>query len=248
MSADPVVVELVAGDILRFQASELLQLYVAGQWDQLSTRFLSHWQYLEDVTWTSVSDEQQYAIDTFVKHFLYLFTQPEYRLKDDDILPFIRHNTVISNVVAMSSTQTTDPWIKILLNQPHNLVKLLTLYSARNKTRLKQSVLFDADPKLVSLWYCHFITAYSSALVSQNSYDHLREHLERADIGAGLHYPVPLHLQPCFAYLGYKEGAFPRAEASSKRILSLPMFPELTGTQVEYVAESILNFYEKGQD
>ena len=76
--------------------------------------------------------------------------------------------------------------------------------------------------------------------------DRLRDHLTKHEIGTGLHYPIPLHLQPCFADLGYKEGAFQRAERSAKRILSLPMFPELEPEQIEFVAETIRTFYTKG--
>lgn len=73
--------------------------------------------------------------------------------------------------------------------------------------------------------------------------DRLQEHLQQKEIATGLHYPIPLHLQPCFAYLGYKEGAFPRAEKSAKRILSLPMYPELSKAQMDFVAASIKEFY-----
>ncbi|HEY3876311.1 MAG TPA: DegT/DnrJ/EryC1/StrS family aminotransferase, partial [Candidatus Kapabacteria bacterium] len=52
--------------------------------------------------------------------------------------------------------------------------------------------------------------------------------------------------QPCFASLGYKEGAFPKAESAAKRILSLPMYPELSPEQIEFTASSIAEFYSKG--
>ena len=91
-------------------------------------------------------------------------------------------------------------------------------------------------------------SVYHLYVIQAADRDGLREHLERANIGTGLHYPVPLHQQPCFAYLGYKEGAFPRTEASANRIVSLPMFPELTEMQLQYVAESVCNFYDKGAD
>jgi dTDP-4-amino-4,6-dideoxygalactose transaminase len=86
-------------------------------------------------------------------------------------------------------------------------------------------------------------SVYHLYIVQAEHRERLQEHLTAAGIGTGLHYPVPLHLQPCFANLGYKEGAFPRAEAAAKRLLSLPMFPELTDEQIEFVAESILNCY-----
>ncbi|MHB2018623.1 MAG: O-linked N-acetylglucosamine transferase family protein [Candidatus Xenobia bacterium] len=168
-------------DIRHLDAAELLRLYTTKQWDALSERFLQHWHFLESNTWVSVNHQEQYAIDVFVKHFLYLFTQPDYRIGEAHLLPFIRLNPVISNVVATSSTRTTDPWIDILLAQPHNVIKLLTLYSARNRVRLKPEVLFNADPRLSSYWYLYFIMGYSSALVEENAHAHLREHVARVD-------------------------------------------------------------------
>ncbi|MDP7277456.1 MAG: DegT/DnrJ/EryC1/StrS family aminotransferase [Planctomycetaceae bacterium] len=65
--------------------------------------------------------------------------------------------------------------------------------------------------------------------------DRVREGLQAAGIGTGIHYPVPLHLQPCCAQLGYREGAFPVAETLAGEILSLPMFPGLSDDQVDRV-------------
>ena len=73
--------------------------------------------------------------------------------------------------------------------------------------------------------------------------DELREYLEEREVSAGLHYPVPLHLQKAYSDLGYKRGDFPVAESCASEILSLPMFPELTGEQIEYVAHCIRMFY-----
>jgi dTDP-4-amino-4,6-dideoxygalactose transaminase len=84
---------------------------------------------------------------------------------------------------------------------------------------------------------------YHLFVIQANRRDELKEFLEKREISTGLHYPVPLHLQPCFQNLGYKEGAFPRAEHASKRILSLPMYPELTSEQIAFVADSIREFY-----
>jgi dTDP-4-amino-4,6-dideoxygalactose transaminase len=63
--------------------------------------------------------------------------------------------------------------------------------------------------------------------------------LDAAGVGTGVHYPTPVHLQPAYAGLGYERGAFPNAEQYAATCLSLPMFPELTPEQQEYVAESI---------
>lgn len=70
----------------------------------------------------------------------------------------------------------------------------------------------------------------------------LREYLEQNGISTGIHYPISLHLQEVYKDLGYKEGAFPVAERAAKRILSLPMFPELTEGQISYVCEKIKEY------
>jgi dTDP-4-amino-4,6-dideoxygalactose transaminase len=75
--------------------------------------------------------------------------------------------------------------------------------------------------------------------------DDLQKYLNDKGIGTGLHYPVPLHLQKAYSYQGYKEGEFPVTESVAKRLLSLPMFPELTKQQIEYVADCIKQFMNK---
>ncbi len=75
--------------------------------------------------------------------------------------------------------------------------------------------------------------------------DELQEFLNKKGISTGLHYPLPLHLQKAYAFLGHGKGAFPVTEDVAGRLLSLPMFPELTHEQIEYVADSIKAFMEK---
>ena len=72
--------------------------------------------------------------------------------------------------------------------------------------------------------------------------DELQKHLEAKGVSTGLHYPIPLHRQKAFEGLGYKEGDFPVAERLANEILSLPMFPELTDEQIDYVSASIKEF------
>jgi dTDP-4-amino-4,6-dideoxygalactose transaminase len=72
--------------------------------------------------------------------------------------------------------------------------------------------------------------------------DALREHLAKQDIGTDLIYPVPLHLQKCYAALGQGRGSFPIAEAAADTCVSLPIFPELTDAQVEHVIQAINRF------
>ena len=69
--------------------------------------------------------------------------------------------------------------------------------------------------------------------------DEVRRYLEEKGIGCGVHYPIPIHLQEAYRTLGYTTGAFPIAENLAKEFLSLPMFPELTEEQTEYVARCV---------
>ncbi len=73
--------------------------------------------------------------------------------------------------------------------------------------------------------------------------DMLQEFLKENEIGTNIYYPLCLHLQECFKYLGYKPGDFPVAEEASKHVLAIPMYPELTEEKQEYIVSKIAEFY-----
>ncbi len=75
--------------------------------------------------------------------------------------------------------------------------------------------------------------------------DELRNYLFKKGIETAVHYPLPLHLQPAYSYLGYKKGDFKVTEKISKQVLSLPIYPEITQEKVYYVIESIKSFFKR---
>jgi dTDP-4-amino-4,6-dideoxygalactose transaminase len=84
---------------------------------------------------------------------------------------------------------------------------------------------------------------YHLYVIQVTKRDELQKYLGEKGVATGLHYPIPVHLQSCFASLGHRRGDFPISETLSDRCLSLPMFPEMTEDQVHYVADSIKSFY-----
>lgn len=74
--------------------------------------------------------------------------------------------------------------------------------------------------------------------------DALKAHLGKLGVGCAVYYPTPLHLQPCFQSLGYRQGQFPEAECAAREVLSLPIYPELTDQLQAQVVEGVRSFYQ----
>jgi len=88
----------------------------------------------------------------------------------------------------------------------------------------------------------HSRSVYHLYVILVEDRDGLQKHLAQKDIGTGLHYPLPLHLQQAYAHRGFKKGDFPVTERTAETLLSLPMFAELTGEQIEYVVDCIKEY------
>ncbi len=79
--------------------------------------------------------------------------------------------------------------------------------------------------------------------VKKGKRDALQAHLKGLGIGSAVYYPISLHEQPCFEYLGYKKGQLPETERASQEVLSLPVYPEMTEAMLEEVAKGLLSFF-----
>lgn len=89
----------------------------------------------------------------------------------------------------------------------------------------------------------HNESIYHQYTIRTPKRDKLREYLNDCDIGTAVHYPIPLHFQPAFTYLGYKEGDFPETERAAQEVLSLPIDQNLTDEEVNYTINKIRHFF-----
>lgn len=85
---------------------------------------------------------------------------------------------------------------------------------------------------------------YNQFVIHVPKRDDLKSFLQEKNTGTEIYYPVPLHLQECFSYLGYQEGDFPVSEDAAKSTLALPIYPELKDEQIEHVVNCIAEFYQ----
>jgi dTDP-4-amino-4,6-dideoxygalactose transaminase len=108
--------------------------------------------------------------------------------------------------------------------------------AARYRERLARSeAIVPAEPAYAESVYHLYVFQVAKR-------DGLRVHLQSRGISTGIHYPIPIHLQPACADLGYQSGSFPVAEELSRTVLSLPMYAELPNETIEYVAAEVTRF------
>ena len=127
------------------------------------------------------------------------------------------------------------------------LVKLKQLdeFSQRRRDNATQYNELLADVPVVTPYVAdHRVHAYHQYTLLSDQRDELAAFLHERGVGCGIYYPLPLHLQPCFASLGHQEGSMPVAEDTCRRVLSLPCHPMLTKDDLEYVSSCIGAFHE----
>ena len=116
--------------------------------------------------------------------------------------------------------------------------------AARYKTLFQAHGLTDLVTLPVERQGCYHVFNQYVVRVPAPVRDPLREYLTSRQIGTEIYYPIPLHLQPCFASLGHRPGDFPEAESAARETLALPMYPELSDEQQRYVVGSIRQFLD----
>ena len=131
-----------------------------------------------------------------------------------------------------------DKWTSM---RRHNARRYVELFTQENLIKSNDIVLPLSVYESPNISRAHI---YNQFIIRAPRRDALQEVLTDAQIGTAVYYPVPFHLQECFAYLGYRNGDFPYAEAAAKDTLPLPIYPEVTQEQQGFVVETIRKFYQ----
>lgn len=123
-------------------------------------------------------------------------------------------------------------------------LKYLDKWNKRRREIAKKYDKLFADTSFITPHMLSYVeSVYHVYLIQVPKRDELLEYLKKNDISAGIHYPIPLHLQKANKDLGYKRGDFPNTEKYSKKIISLPVFPELRDEEIEFIVSKVKKFY-----
>ncbi|MBP6774382.1 MAG: DegT/DnrJ/EryC1/StrS family aminotransferase [Gemmatimonadaceae bacterium] len=148
--------------------------------------------------------------------------------------------TYLHEIVGYNSRLDSLQAAVLLAKLPH----LAAWSDARRKNAAFYDAAFADVPEIVTPYVDPANTSiYNQYTLRVERRDALQAHLKAQGIGNSVYYPLPLHLQPCFAYLGYQEGQCPESERAAKSVISIPVFPELTAGQRDTVVAAVRTFY-----
>ena len=128
--------------------------------------------------------------------------------------------------------------LQVKLSRIDESIRQRAKHAAHYRERLKDI----AGIKLPVITENNIPVNYVFCIRAENR-DNLENYLKENGIGTSIYYPIPLHLQKCFEYLGYRKGDFPIAEKLCQTVLALPMFPELTSDEIDFVCDTIRKYY-----
>ncbi len=158
----------------------LRQLYLVEDFAQLGQELFDGLAYFEDNVYRFLLPEGQLLVDRFVEIFLTAMADPDFSLPPPLLGPFINLNHIVSNLVAVSAFRTTDAHLEIILRQPANFFKILTLYSVRNRLVLDPKSFFDVNPAAASLWYFAYFDA-AGGYADETIHRNIRRHVTQLD-------------------------------------------------------------------
>jgi dTDP-4-amino-4,6-dideoxygalactose transaminase len=129
----------------------------------------------------------------------------------------------------------------LLVKLPH----LDAWSEARRRNAARYDRIFAGSPIKTPWISSDAETIYNQYVIRTPKRDELMKHLKNAEIGTEIYYPVPMHVQECFRDLGHKKGDFPESEKAAAEVLALPIYPELTSQQIDYVGATVLDWANK---
>ncbi len=148
--------------------------------------------------------------------------------------------TYLHEMVGYNSRLDTLQAAVLLAKLPH----LAAWSAARRANAAYYDAAFADVPEITTPFIDPANTSiYNQYTVRADRRDALKDHLRAQEIGHSVYYPLALHRQPCFAYLGYREGQCPESERATREVLSLPVYPELTSAQRDEVVAAVRTFY-----
>jgi dTDP-4-amino-4,6-dideoxygalactose transaminase len=148
--------------------------------------------------------------------------------------------TYLHEIVGYNSRLDALQAAVLLAKLPH----LAAWSTARRQNAAFYDAAFADVPEVVTPYIDPANTSiYNQYTLRADRRDALQAHLKAVGIGSAIYYPLALHLQPCFAYLGYREGQCPESERATREVISLPVFPELTSAQRDEVVAAVRTFY-----
>jgi dTDP-4-amino-4,6-dideoxygalactose transaminase len=113
---------------------------------------------------------------------------------------------------------------------------------ARRRNAETYNRIFAGSPITTPWIQPDMLSIYNQYVIRIPKRDELMKYLKEAQIGTEIYYPVPMHLQECFRDLGYRDGDFPESERAAREVLALPIYPELSQEQIEYVGNTVLRW------
>lgn len=157
-----------------------IKMFKQGKINKLTKEFCIAFQHFADFSYATLTDENYTVINGIVGQFLFIMSRPEYQIPEKYVVKMVELGPIIANVTAMSTFQTTDEALLIVVDHPANFHKLLVLCSARNRNQIKAEALFRVDATRASQWYwSYFITPGSYP--SKTVYENMRRHIAHVD-------------------------------------------------------------------
>ncbi len=189
-------------DFLRNKISppKYAHLYASKNYDELNNEFLNVWTFFWKNNIYEVDVELKKLLNYFVESFLYYFIKPDFEIKNEHSIAYLKYNSIISNIIAVSDFKNSDFQLEILKYSPNNFIKLLTLYSMRNTVKFDSSKFFEVSPYHASLWYFYY--TWINDYASETTFNNIVEHLQNVDDNLKLATTMFHEAYFCCTYLG----------------------------------------------